>query len=113
MIRRLHSVASLSLLMMLGAGLRAQNPQPIPPDARPQPGARPEPVVVKALPSPRPADLQGLGTTGQIPKFGGGDYLVNSLIFESYDGKIGIGTQAPGSTLPVHGGLERLPGGGS
>ena len=111
MIRRLYPIAILSLLMTIGVGIRTQHAQPNPPGARPKAGARAEPAEVKTLPSQRPANLQGFGTTGQIPKFGGGDYLVNSLIFESSAGKIGIGTQAPGSTLSVNGEIETLSGG--
>lgn len=111
MIRRLYPIAILSLLMTLGVGIRAQHAQPTPPGAGPKAGTRAEPVEVKTLPAQRPANLQGFGTTGQIPKFGGGDFLVNSLIFESSAGKIGIGTQAPGSTLTVNGEIEALSGG--
>src|SRR5215204_1765944 len=111
MIRRLYPVAILSLLMTIGVGIRTQHAQPNPPGARPEAGARAEPAEVKTLPAQRPANLQGFGTTGHLPKFGGGDFLVNSLIFESSAGKVGIGTQAPGSTLSVNGEIETLAGG--
>ncbi len=56
-------------------------------------------------------NINGFGTTGKIPKFGGGDFLINSVITEDFDGRIGIGTQAPGSVLTVAGQIETTSGG--
>ncbi len=56
-------------------------------------------------------NLGGYGTSGQIPKFGGGDYLVNSVISEDFNGLIGIGTQSPTSPLTVVGQIESKSGG--
>ena len=66
--------------------------------------------------SPRAPDrpvtnLGGFGTTGRLPKFGGGDYLVNSIIRETFNGRIGIGTDSPGSALTVAGQIESTSGG--
>ncbi len=56
-------------------------------------------------------NLTGFGTTGRSPKFGGGDSLINSLITETFNGRIGIGTQTPGSLLTVAGQIETTSGG--
>lgn len=56
-------------------------------------------------------NLGGYGTSGQIPKFGAGDYVVNSVITEDFNGRIGIGTQTPGSALTVAGQIETTSGG--
>jgi hypothetical protein len=58
MISRVKAVAILSLLMIPGIGVSAQNPKPTPQHAN--------------------------------PKFGEGDFLINSLTFESFAGKIGV-----------------------
>src|SRR5262249_10543835 len=50
-----------------------------------------------------PINLSGFGTAGQIAKFGGGDFLVNSVIAEDSSGRIGIGTTTPTSALTVAG----------
>jgi len=110
MANRLQSVGILSLLITFGAGIRAQNPQPPPQDANPKARTFSKPTEEKIIP-PQRTNLQGFGAVGQIPKFGGGDFLINSIIFESPTGKIGIGTQAPGSTLSVNGQIETLSGG--
>src|SRR5215472_4912296 len=55
-------------------------------------------------------NLSGFGSTGQIPKFGGGDFLINSIITE-LNGHIGIGTQSPTSVLTVAGSIETTAGG--
>lgn len=62
----------------------------------------------KSLPT---VNLGGYGTSGQIPKFGGGDFLVNSVITEDFNGRIGIGTQSPTSPLTVAGRIETTSGG--
>ena len=111
MISRVNVSAILSLLMILAIGVSAQNPQPTPQYANPQKATGSKPAEQKVIPTERVTNLQGFGVTGRIPKFGGGDYLVNSLIFESASGKIGIGTQTPGSTLSVNGQIETLGGG--
>jgi hypothetical protein len=110
MANRLQSVAVLSLLITFGAGIRAQSPQPTPKDASSKAGTFSKRTEEK-ITSPQRTNLQGFGAVGQIPKFGGGDFLINSVIFESSTGRIGIGTQAPGSTLSVNGRIETLSGG--
>ncbi len=110
MANRLQSVAILSLLITFGAGIRAQSPQPTPQDTSSKAGTFSKPTEEK-ITLPQRANLQGFGAVGQIPKFGGGDFLINSIIFESPTGKIGIGTQAPGSILSVNGQIETLSGG--
>jgi len=111
MANRLQSVAILSLLITLGVGVIAQSPQATPQDANPKAGTSSKPTEEKITSPQRAANLQGFGAVGQIPKFGGGDFLINSVIFESSTGKIGVGTQAPGSTLSVNGQIETLSGG--
>jgi hypothetical protein len=111
MANRIQSVAILSLLMILGVGVRAQSPQPTPKDRNAKAGTRSKAPEGKIIPPQRVTNLQGFGTTGRIPKFGGGDFLVNSLIFESFTGKIGVGTTTPGSALSVNGQIETLAGG--
>ena len=108
---RLQSLAILSLLITFGAAIGAQSPQPTPQDASSKTGTFSKRTEEKITPPQRVANLQGFGAVGQIPKFGGGDFLINSVIFESSTGKIGIGTQAPGSTLSVNGQIETLSGG--
>ncbi|MGH9766079.1 MAG: hypothetical protein ACREAB_01490 [Blastocatellia bacterium] len=56
-------------------------------------------------------NLDGFGTTGRIAKFGGGDFLINSVITEDLNGRIGIGTETPGSALTVAGQIETTSGG--
>jgi hypothetical protein len=111
MANRVQPVAIISLLMILGVGIRAQSPQPTPQDANTKAVTRSKPTEGKVTPPQRVTNLQGFGTTGRIPKFGGGDFLVNSLIFESFTGKIGVGTTTPGSALSVNGQIETLAGG--
>lgn len=78
MISRTNAVASLSLLTILSVGVFAQNPQPTPDEAKPREFSRQKRVERTTTPLERLTNLQGFGTTGRIPKFGGGDYLVNS-----------------------------------
>jgi hypothetical protein len=70
MISRVKAVAILTLLMILGIGVSAQNPKPTPQHAN--------------------------------PKFGEGDFLINSLTFESFAGKIGVATP-PGVVKSLNG----------
>jgi hypothetical protein len=56
-------------------------------------------------------NLQGFGTLGQIPQFGGGDYLVDSVISQDFHGWVGIGTTTPSSPLTVAGQIETKSGG--
>jgi hypothetical protein len=56
-------------------------------------------------------NLQGFGTTGQIPQFGGGNYLIDSVISQDSSGRIGIGTTSPSSPLTVAGQIETKAGG--
>jgi hypothetical protein len=65
----------------------------------------------RARPESPTASLNGFGTAGQIPKFGGGDFLINSVITESFNGRIGIGTQTPDSELTVAGQIATTAGG--
>src|SRR5262249_34309026 len=51
------------------------------------------------------------GASGQIPQFGGGDFLVDSVISQDFNGRIGIGTTAPSSPLTVIGQIETKAGG--
>lgn len=111
MINRTNSVAILALLVILTAGVCAQSPQPTPQEEKPREVSRQKSIDRTTTPLERLTNLQGFGVTGRIPKFGGGDYLVNSLIFESTAGKIGIGTPTPGSALSVNGQIETLAGG--
>lgn len=111
MINRTNSVAILTLLVTLTVGVCAQSPQPTPQEEKPREVSRRKSIDRTTTPLERLTNLQGFGVTGRIPKFGGGDYLVNSLIFESTAGKIGIGTQTPGSALSVNGQIETLTGG--
>lgn len=50
------------------------------------------------------------GTAGKVAKFAGTHAIVNSAIFES-GGKVGIGTNAPSSTLTVDGVIQTTSGG--
>jgi len=112
MTNRTNTVAILSVLMVLGITALAQKPQPTPQTTtKSAAGQHSKPTEVKVTTPQGITNLQGFGTTGRIVKFGGGDYLVNSLIFESFAGKIGIGTQTPGSTLSVNGQIETIAGG--
>lgn len=43
------------------------------------------------------SNLTGFGTTGRLPKFGGGDFLVNSIVQE-LTGKISVGGQVESTT---------------
>ena len=71
MISRVKALGILSLLMILGIGVSAQNPKQTPQHAN--------------------------------PKFGGGDFLINSLIFESFGGKIGVANNPPGVVKSLNG----------
>ncbi len=68
-------------------------------------------VAVKSAGGSGTINLSGFGTTGTIPKFGGGDFLTNSIISEDFNGRIGIGTTTPGSKLTVAGLIETTSGG--
>lgn len=109
--RTLGSVAMVLLSMIFAVSVCAQSLQPTPEKAKPGKSRSRTPAEDKPTPVERLTNLEGFGTTGRIPKFGGGDFLVNSLIFESFAGRIGIGTQTPGSLLSVNGQIETLTGG--
>ena len=60
----------------------------------------------------RPAiNFSGFGTTGRIAKFEDRKVLGNSVITEGSKGRIGIGTETPGSALTVAGEIESTSGG--
>jgi hypothetical protein len=103
MANRVQSLAILSLLMILGAGTRAQSPQPTPQDANTKAVTRSKPTEGKVIPPQPVTNLQGFGTKGQIAKFGGRDFLINSLIFESFGGKIGVANNPPGVVKSLNG----------
>ena len=106
-----NSVAILSLSTIFAISVCAQSPQPTLEKAKSGKSRSRKPDEKQTTPAERLTNLEGFGTTGRIPKFGGGDFLVNSLIFESFAGRIGIGTQTPGSLLSVNGQIETLAGG--
>jgi len=57
-------------------------------------------------------NLDFFGTPGRIPKFTGSDFLDDSVISQDFNGRIGIGTQAPGTALlTVAGQIETTSGG--
>ena len=103
MANRVQSLAILSLLMILGVGIRAQSPQPTPQDANTKAVTRSKTTEGKVIPPQPVTNLQGFGTKGQIAKFRGGDFLINSLIFESFGGKIGVANNPPGVVKSLNG----------
>jgi hypothetical protein len=56
-------------------------------------------------------NISGGGASGRIPKFSGGNFLVNSVIAEDFSGRIGIGTTSPTSLLTVAGQIQTTSGG--
>ena len=57
-------------------------------------------------------DLNFFGTPGRIPQFTGSDILADSVIWQDFNGRIGIGTQRPGAALlTVAGQIETTSGG--
>ncbi|MCI0387302.1 MAG: hypothetical protein MOB07_00815 [Acidobacteria bacterium] len=57
-------------------------------------------------------NLDFFGTPGRIPMFAGGDLLVDSMIWQDFNGRIGIGTHIPGTALlTVAGQIETKSGG--
>ncbi|HKQ74784.1 MAG TPA: hypothetical protein VJ810_13915 [Blastocatellia bacterium] len=57
-------------------------------------------------------NLDFFGTPGRIPMFTGGDFLADSVIWQDFNGRIGIGTQRPGAALlTVAGQIETTSGG--
>ena len=91
----------VTMVMSAGYGL-AQSPAATDPKQQPQAPA-----------DPPPARLEGFGTLGQIPKFGGGNNIINSVITEDFLGRIGVGTREPGRGCDG-GRVDRVgePGGG-
>lgn len=55
--------------------------------------------------------ITGGGTSGYIAKFIDPNTIGNSVIYESPAGKVGIGTNSPGSSLTIAGLVESLSGG--
>ena len=49
------------------------------------------------VPTQSVSNLSGFGTTGRLPKFGGGDFLVNSIVTE-LAGRISVGGQVESTT---------------
>src|SRR5215470_6622125 len=59
-----------------------------------------------------PINLDIFGTPGRIPMFTGSDSLDDSVISQDFNGRIGIGTQRPGTAvLTVAGQIETTSGG--
>src|SRR5215813_12010980 len=59
-----------------------------------------------------PINLDFFGTPGRIPMFTGSDSLDDSVIWQDFNGRIGIGTQRPGTALlTVAGQIETTSGG--
>ncbi len=57
-------------------------------------------------------NLDFFGTPGRIPMFTGSDFLADSVIWQDFNGRIGIGTQRPGTALlTVAGQIETTSGG--
>src|SRR5215813_11459790 len=57
-------------------------------------------------------NLDFFGTPGRIPMFTGSDSLDDSVIWQDFNGRIGIGTQRPGTALlTVAGQIETTSGG--
>ncbi|HKQ79018.1 MAG TPA: hypothetical protein VJ810_35295 [Blastocatellia bacterium] len=57
-------------------------------------------------------NLDFFGTPGRIPMFIGGDLLADSMIWQDFNGRIGIGTSTPGTALlTVAGQIETKSGG--
>jgi hypothetical protein len=58
------------------------------------------------------SNLDFFGTPGRIPKFTGSDFLDDSAIWQDFNGRVGIGTQRPGTALlTVAGQIETTSGG--
>jgi len=99
---RFYAMTLLATMALCAGYGRAQSPAAGDPKQQPQAPA-----------DPPPARLEGFGTLGQIPKFGGGNNIINSVITEDFSGRIGVGTREPGSRLTVVGLIESTnPGGG-
>ncbi|HKQ79306.1 MAG TPA: hypothetical protein VJ810_36765 [Blastocatellia bacterium] len=57
-------------------------------------------------------NLDIFGTPGRIPVFAGSDFLADSVISQDFNGRIGIGTERPGTALlTVAGQIETSSGG--
>src|SRR5262249_17436066 len=56
-------------------------------------------------------NFRGFGTAGRKSEVSRGNSLVNSVMFEDFKGRIGIGTLVPTSTLTVAGRIETKAGG--
>jgi hypothetical protein len=65
------------------------------------------------LKAPPATNLDSLTTSsqGRIPKFDNFGFLLDSVISEDAQGRIGVGTTTPGSKLTVSGRIETLEGG--
>jgi hypothetical protein len=68
--------------------------------------------IGRALSARSTFNLDFFGTPGRIPKFAGGDFLDDSVISQDFNGRIGIGTDRPGTALlTVAGQIETTSGG--
>src|SRR6185503_13210117 len=70
-----------------------------------------QPAAQKVQPAAVPPPVTGTGTPGRISKFAAASALCDSVITEDKDGKVGIGTATPTSTLTVAGRIETTAGG--
>jgi hypothetical protein len=70
-----------------------------------------QPAAQSIQPAAVQPPVTGTGTPGRISKFAAASALSDSVITEDKDGKVGIGTATPTSTLTVAGRIETTAGG--